>query len=227
LSIGGRLADHAAEASNWMSLGPASRLLGVDPDTLRRWADGGRIPAFTTPGGHRRFDRRAVERLAEARRSDRRTLANLGATPERVTRAYRRSYRAEPGGRRGLEPRSADRDAFRQEGRRLVEALLAHLDAADQKTRARTEAEAAAVVDEFARRLASSGRNLTNSVELFVAARGPFLRELGAVGRRRALDTARLANAYETASALLDRLLLRLIASHQRAASPTKGPDEP
>ena len=42
-----------------LSLGPASRLLGVDPDTLRRWADEGRIEAFTTAGGHRRPERRS------------------------------------------------------------------------------------------------------------------------------------------------------------------------
>jgi excisionase family DNA binding protein len=212
------LADPAARLSDWLSLGPASRLLGVDPDTLRRWADAGRIAAFTTPGGHRRFDRRAVERLAEARRTDRRTLANLGATPDRLARAYRRSYRAGPSDRPTIERESPDRDAFRQDGRRLVEALLAHLDAADAATRDRTEAQAALLVDEFARRLVSASRSLTESVELFVAARGPFLRELGAVGRRRALDPARLADAYETASALLDRLLLRLIATHQQVA---------
>jgi excisionase family DNA binding protein len=211
------LPDPATPGSNWISLGPASRLLGVDPDTLRRWADSGRIPAFVTPGGHRRFDRRAVERLAEARRTDQRTLAVLGATPERLNRAYRRSYRASSADRVGIEPESHERNAFRQDGRRLVEALLAHLDAPDPGTRERTEAEATALVDEFARRLAYAGRSLTEAVEFFVAARGPFLRELGAIGRRRALDTARLADAYETASALLDRLLLRLIATHQQA----------
>ena len=210
------MSDPVSSASGWLSLGPASRLLGVDPDTLRRWADGGRIAAFTTPGGHRRFDRRAVERLAVTRRTDRRSLAVLGATPDRLTRAYRRSYRAEATDPGGIGTDSPDRAAFRQEGRRLVETLLAHLDAVNQRTRERTEAEASEVVDEFASRLASSGRSLTESVELFVAARGPFLRELGAVGRRRALDTARLADTYETASALLDRLLLRLIATHQR-----------
>ena len=32
----------------WLSLGPASRVLGVDPDTLRRWADHGEIPVTVT-----------------------------------------------------------------------------------------------------------------------------------------------------------------------------------
>ncbi|HLO35006.1 MAG TPA: helix-turn-helix domain-containing protein, partial [Candidatus Deferrimicrobium sp.] len=76
-----------------LSLGPASRLLGVDPDTLRRWADEGRIEAFTTPGGHRRFDRREIERLLEVRHGGAASspLAEMGATADRMSRAYRRS----------------------------------------------------------------------------------------------------------------------------------------
>lgn len=47
--------------------------------------------------------------------------------------------------------------------------------------------------------------------------RRPFLAELAGLGRRRALDAARLVALYEDASGLLDRLLLRLIATHQAA----------
>ena len=54
------------DPSRWLSLGPASRLVGVDPDTLRRWADDGRVDVYVTPGGHRRFDRRAIEALVAA-----------------------------------------------------------------------------------------------------------------------------------------------------------------
>ena len=44
-----------AESKDWLSLADASERLGVHPSTLRRWADGGEIPHFRTPGGHRRF----------------------------------------------------------------------------------------------------------------------------------------------------------------------------
>ena len=37
------------QSSSWIGLGEASRLLGIAPGTLRRWADEGRIPVFTTP----------------------------------------------------------------------------------------------------------------------------------------------------------------------------------
>jgi len=217
-----------AESTRWLSLGPASRLVGVDPDTLRRWADDGRIDAFITPGGHRRFDRRSMERLAAtrgagstaSRRPPHRPLASLGASPERVTRAYRRSYTPDAPARQVPAGDAVERERYRLDGRRLVEALLANLDAdpADTGARARTEAEAARIVDDLGRRLAASGTSLTESVALFVAARRPFLDELTRLGRRRALDAAHLAALYDTASGLLDRLLLRLVDSYQEAA---------
>lgn len=40
---------------NWLGLEEAARRLDVHPATLRDWADRGRIRAFRTPGGHRRF----------------------------------------------------------------------------------------------------------------------------------------------------------------------------
>jgi len=201
-----------------LSLGPASRLLGVDPDTLRRWADFGQIQVFTTPGGHRRFERGDLERLLAARSSSgrRRPLASLGATTDRVSRAYRRSYSADgdDGGARD-SVRASDREAFRNDGRGLVTSLLAYLDAVEPWDRAAAETAASGLVDDLARRLARGGLSLTESVGLFVAARRPFLAELGVIARRRALGSDRVSALFEEASGLLDRLLLRLIATHQ------------
>ena len=41
----------------WLTLGQAAAYLGVAQSTVRKWSDGGRLPAFYTPGGHRRFRR--------------------------------------------------------------------------------------------------------------------------------------------------------------------------
>jgi len=202
-----------------LSLGPASRLLGVDPDTLRRWADEGRIDAFTTAGGHRRFDRATVERILEARRHDATVrLANLGATTDRLSRAYRRGYSSasDVGDVRDAVP-ATDREAFRDSGRALVGALLAHLDAIDDASRDNAEQTAIDATDDLARRLAAGGIPLADSVSLFVAARRPFLTELGVIARRRSLDPDRLAAIYDSSSGLLDRLLLRLVTIHQEA----------
>ncbi len=193
-------------------------MLGVDPDTLRRWADEGRVDAFATPGGHRRFARRSLARLAAARPGHEARLASLGTTPDRVSRAYRRRYAAPRSPEHSIPGAVAadEREAFRDDGRRLVAALLRHLDSVDEKGRAAAEAEAGEIVDHLAVRLARAGTSLTEAVALFVAARRPFLSELGATGRRRALGPGRVAGLYDDASAVLDRLLLRLVDAHQR-----------
>jgi excisionase family DNA binding protein len=211
----------AQSSASPLSLGPASRVLGVDPDTLRRWADEGQIEAFVTPGGHRRFDRRELDRVLATRHPEtlRRPLASLGATPERLSRAYRRSYtEASLAADARTTVPAADHEAFRTDGRGLVASLVAYLDADDAATRRAAEAAANQLTEDLAARLARAGISLTESVSLFVAARRPFLAELGALARRRALDPKRLSALFQDASALLDRLLLRLIAAHQDAA---------
>ena len=213
-------APHPVEPPR-LALGPAARLLGVDPDTLRRWADDGRIEAFTTPGGHRRFDRRDIERLLEARHpGPGAPLASMGATPDRLSRAYRLSYAAAgPDDDVRAAVPAAHREAFRTDGRGLVASLVAYLDAEDAEARAVAESRAATLTDDLARRLAAAGLSLTEAVGLFVTARRPFLSELGAIARRRALPADRLSAMFEDASALLDRLLIRLVAAYQEATA--------
>ncbi|HSL97803.1 MAG TPA: helix-turn-helix domain-containing protein [Candidatus Deferrimicrobiaceae bacterium] len=205
--------QRAAEA--WLSLGPASELVGVDPDTLRRWADDGRVRAFSTPGGHRRFDRRDLERLLERRQPRRRSLADLGATPERVVRAYTKAYRMpdEPRARLGAAFAAEDRAAFRDDGRQLVTALLRYLDARTPATRRRWEAHASDVVAATGTRLAAAGGSVDEAIATFITARRPFLASLGALGRRGVLDGPAVTALYDDAVALLDRLLLILVSS--------------
>jgi excisionase family DNA binding protein len=43
-----------------------SRMLGVSPNTVTRWAREGRLPCQVTLGGHHRFDRELVEQLRKS-----------------------------------------------------------------------------------------------------------------------------------------------------------------
>jgi excisionase family DNA binding protein len=51
--------------TEWLTLGQAARFLGVAQSTIRKWSDQGRVPAFYTPGGHRRYRRADLERFLE------------------------------------------------------------------------------------------------------------------------------------------------------------------
>jgi molybdopterin-binding protein len=51
-----------------LRLGEAAKQLGVSPDTLRRWAEAGRVTVELTPGGQRRVSQAEVSRLAAERR---------------------------------------------------------------------------------------------------------------------------------------------------------------
>jgi excisionase family DNA binding protein len=51
--------------SDWLTLGQAAQFLGVAQSTIRKWSDQGRVPAFYTPGGHRRYRRRDLEAFVD------------------------------------------------------------------------------------------------------------------------------------------------------------------
>ena len=50
---------------DWLTLGQAAKFLGVAQSTIRKWSDQGRVPAFYTPGGHRRYRRGDLETFLE------------------------------------------------------------------------------------------------------------------------------------------------------------------
>jgi len=52
-------------SSDWLTLGQAAKYLGVAQSTIRKWSDQGRVPAFYTPGGHRRYRRPDLDKFLE------------------------------------------------------------------------------------------------------------------------------------------------------------------
>jgi excisionase family DNA binding protein len=214
-------------ARPWLGLGEASRLLGVSPQTLRRWSDTGNVRVYTTPGGHRRFQRAALERLIPREPSARGTLVAAGMTPSRMARAYRR------------EARSAGRDVpwivsltveqrewFRTHGRRMAELLLTHLDGADDEGRRHQLAEATAEAAAYGRMAAELGLSLGQAVEGFLQFRRPFLHELSLLSRRRGFDVTTAGTLLESAEQALDRLLIATMTAQSvgLVAAGTVGP---
>src|SRR2546430_9834424 len=65
-AAGGRRAP--TNEPDWLTLGQAAKYLGVAQSTIRKWSDLGRVPAFYTPGGHRRYRRSDLDAFLD--RSD-------------------------------------------------------------------------------------------------------------------------------------------------------------
>jgi excisionase family DNA binding protein len=54
-----------ADEPDWLTLGQAAKYLGMAQSTIRKWSDSGRLPAFYTPGGHRRYRRNDLDQFLE------------------------------------------------------------------------------------------------------------------------------------------------------------------
>ena len=55
----------AAAQPEWLTLGQAAKYLGVAQSTMRKWSDLGRVSAFYTPGGHRRYRRADLDQFLD------------------------------------------------------------------------------------------------------------------------------------------------------------------
>ena len=207
--------------SPWLSLGEASRLLGITPATLRRWADQGQVAAFVTPGGHRRFPKAVIDDLVPRARTRRPALAGLGADPQRMAQAYRR---ARPAERPAPAPwltalGDAERADFRERGHRLLGVVLELLDATERREAAGKLEQACSQARDYGVRAAVGGASLAETVELFLRFRSSFVGELAGIARRRRLDTREATALLLEAEGAMDRLLVALMDGHAEAAA--------
>jgi excisionase family DNA binding protein len=204
---------------DWVGLSEASRLLGVSPATVRRWSDAGRLRVFTTPGGHRRFSRRTLERLLPSEALARPSLTSAGLTSARVVRSYRRAGRSVVTDLPWvLRLSDQQRALFRERGKLLAEGLLRYLDASGELAAESHLGQAAVDATEYGRVAADLGLSLSQTVEGFLRFRAPFLHELALAARRRGFETDQTTELLETAERGMDRLLVSTMTGHGQAA---------
>ena len=216
------MTDAPRPARAWLTIQEASDLIGVSPATLRRWTESGDVEAFVTPGGHRRFARNSILGLLPSGVKPRRRLQDLGETPDRIVRQYRREMTNHimPGEWvRDLD--DAERAPFREHGRQILTGVLGFLDAA---TSDESEASLLGALDASARYGAlarGQGMDIDVLTDTFLRFRLPFLHELGRIARRRRLAADEAMDLILAASRVFDRLLLALLRGHHDATQPT------
>jgi hypothetical protein len=106
------------------------------------------------------------------------------------------------------------RSWFRDHGRQLAQALIAHLDTADDGEASESLRAASEEAAGYGRMAADLGLSLSQAVEGFLQFRRPFLHQLALFCRRRGLDAATTAELLETSERAMDRLLLSAMTGH-------------
>ena len=209
------MAPPSVREPDWIPLSQASRVLGVSPATLRRWSDAGRLRVFTTPGGHRRFSRAALERLLPADRLRRPSIGAGGITASRMARSYRRASREVAPELPWIDDFSEkQRLLFRERGRVMTATLLLHLDATHPEAAELHLEEASGAAEDYGRMAAGFGLSLSQTVEGFVRFRAPFHQELALTAKRRGFDAAETTDLLVASERAMDQLLIATMRGH-------------
>jgi excisionase family DNA binding protein len=201
----------------WLPLGAASRLVGVGPDTLRRWADTGKVQSYQTPGGHRRFLRSSLEAMINAPRRQRYAMERLPDSTQTMAgelhrRMQRTGYASQPWQARLS---AEQRDDFRRWGQRTFQLVIDYVAASKKAERQLLLEEAEKMGALYGAEASRAGLSLAETVEAFLFFRSPVLDAIVGHLRRRAAEVSEVTSAFHEANAAIDQVLTALISSHR------------
>jgi excisionase family DNA binding protein len=202
----------------WLPLGAASRLVGVGHDTLRRWADSGRVQSYQTPGGHRRFLRSSLESMINAPPRPRYGVERLPGSRQTMAGELHRRMRAGHADQPWQARLSADqRTEFRRWGQRTFDLVIEYVAATKRAERQILIEEAEKMGGLYGAEASKSGLTLAETVEAFLYFRSPVLDAIVGHLRRRSADVADVTAAFHEANAAIDRVLVALMSSHRES----------
>ena len=213
--------QHVAEAGRPLRLGEASRLAGVDPATMRRWADQGKVETFLTPGGHRRFRHESVEALTVPRRRDPYPRERLTEAVDAISGDLHRRIGRHERPMRPWQTRltSEQRAEFRALGQETFNLVIRFVTATKRPERAALLREAQTTGSRYGATASRADLSLAEAVEAFLYFRSPVLDAIQAHLRRRSADPRTVAAVFREASAAIDEVLVWLVSSHRDARS--------
>ena len=201
----------------WLALGAASRLVGVGPDTLRRWADTGKVQSYQTPGGHRRFLRSSLEAMINAPRRHRYGMERLAdSAVTMVGELHRRMLRTGYSGQPWQSRLSAEqRDDFRRWGGKTFNLVIEYVAASKRAERQLLLEEAEKMGALYGAEASKAGLSLAETVEAFLFFRSPVLEAITGHLRRRAAEVSDVTSAFREANQAIDQVLVALVSSYR------------
>lgn len=208
------------DKQTFSSISEASQILGVSETALRHWTDEGRIKAFITPGGHRRYEIAELKRFIGAQPKTP-GIKQLVAELENTTELHREIVRSD--GRAAGRGPQFDEDAVKQLadlGRRLHYAIISYVNKPRQ--RGATLDLVREIGDGFGTTLARLGLPLTDSVTAFIRHRGPIMDAVTQTMKHHEFVSESVAETPALVARVMDEALLALVAAHQHASNITE-----
>lgn len=197
----------------YLTLSQACRYLGVSDTTLRDWTDAGKIKAFITPGGHRRYTEADLADFVESQPHVKR-LADLIQQLKTVRVEYHlltQEYAQTRLWYTKLD--EAARSSLRDHCRLLLDLILAHL------TDPRRRKESASTARELGHRLGTEllrlEFTLTDAIEAFILYRNPTLDTVAELLKSNEPVDRSVVRGIQAINAIIDSVLLGIVAYYQ------------
>jgi len=196
-----------------ISISEASQILGVSEATLRQWTDEGKIGAFITPGGHRRYSRVEIRQfmgLQQRVHGIKDLVAELkGAASLHHDIALANFTNTSWYNK--LSKESQERLA--QYGRRLLNLVIKYI--TEPSKREETIKLVHNTGSDFGEELAKQGLSLIDSLEAFILHRDPVVNSATHLLKRREALNERAVEAIPLVTHIMDEALVSLVAAHQ------------
>lgn len=194
----------------WLTMGLARTLLGINEATLRHWADTGRVRVFRTPGGHRRFSAEDIQALIDA--GSRTGTVHLGedqAVLPRIRRRVNTTRPRQPAWMAKFDERAHIR--MRKLGRAFLSLCTAYVDNPDKHALR----QATDLGRDYGDASSGSGLQLQEAMEAFVFFRKATIDAIKPTLVRQATSTEEVWNALDQVSRLTDQVLIGLTIAYQ------------
>ena len=197
-----------------VSISEASRILGVSEAALRQWTDEGKIKAFVTPGGHRRYLRAEIRKFMT---SHQRVLGikDLVAELEDTAQLHREIVRTHFSNTPWYSKLTQEsQEHLADLSRRFLHIIIRYITEPSKRDEIISLAHDNGYG--FGETLARLGLPLTDSVEAFILHRDPIMKASAQMMKKREAFSGRVVEAIPLAARVMDEALVSLVMAHQQ-----------
>lgn len=205
-----------AKEPDWLSISAAADFLGVHFTTLRRWSDQGLVEFVRTPGGKRKYQRRALLEFLERHRTPAHAALALTTLRDEAVLKTRESFRS-----LGLSQQNwyghlseEQRLRMRGTGNRLIALMVQYGAHADNHQVFLDEAKR--ITQDYGRVCYQAGLTITECIQTFLLFRRPMLNAIQETANLQGMGDHESQRLFEKLHLFLDETLVTMVEEYDR-----------